>query len=176
MNSVRSIHGLPIRIESSIRPPPIKAGAMYKWQGATVLAEPVSKAEKLLLSGTVRSVDCKPLAGVKLDFWHADASGAYDNQGYKYRGVLTTDAEGRYRLETNLPPPYPRRDPATQRQDALHPALVPALKRPGNVGHALTRPPGFPEFGLLLRRKPDPCNLRHTHPYPARLEGVASIG
>jgi len=85
-----------------IEGPFYKAGAPAR----ASLAEPVSKAEKLLLSGTVRSVDCKPLAGVKLDFWHADASGAYDNQGYKYRGVLTTDAEGRYRLETNLPPPY----------------------------------------------------------------------
>jgi protocatechuate 3,4-dioxygenase beta subunit len=70
------------------------------------LAEPGAKAEKLLLTGVVRSADCKPLAGVKLDFWQADAEGAYDNQGYRYRGVVTTDAEGRYRLETNLPPPY----------------------------------------------------------------------
>jgi len=83
-------------------------GPFYK-SGAPArasLAEPESKAEKLLLSGTVRSANCKPLAGVKLDFWHADASGAYDNRGYKYRGVVTTDAEGRYHLETNLPPPY----------------------------------------------------------------------
>ena len=65
-----------------------------------------SKAEKLVLTGIVRSADCRPLAGVTLDFWHADASGAYDNAGYRYRGVVTTDADGRYRLETNLPPPY----------------------------------------------------------------------
>ena len=70
------------------------------------IAEAGSKAEKLLLSGVVRSADCKPLAGVKLDFWQADAQGDYDNQGYRYRGVVSTDAEGRYRLETNLPPPY----------------------------------------------------------------------
>jgi protocatechuate 3,4-dioxygenase beta subunit len=79
-----------------------KAGAPAR----ASLAEPGSKAEKLVLSGVVRSADCKPLAGVKLDFWQADAEGAYDNQGYRYRGVVTTDAEGRYRLETNLPPPY----------------------------------------------------------------------
>ena len=46
------------------------------------------------------------MPGVTLDFWHADADGSYDNSGYRYRGVVTTDAEGRYRLETNLPPPY----------------------------------------------------------------------
>ena len=70
------------------------------------LAEAGSKAEKLVLTGIVRSADCRPLAGVTLDFWHADASGAYDNRGYRYRGVVTTDAQGAYRLETNLTPPY----------------------------------------------------------------------
>ena len=70
------------------------------------LAEPGSKADKLILTGAVRWADCKPLAGVMLDFWHADARGEYDNGGYRYRGVVATDAQGRYRLETNLPPPY----------------------------------------------------------------------
>jgi protocatechuate 3,4-dioxygenase beta subunit len=83
-------------------------GPFYK-SGAPArasLAEPGARAEKLVLSGTVRSADCKPLAGVSLDFWHADASGSYDNRSYRYRGVVTTDAQGHYRLETNLPPPY----------------------------------------------------------------------
>lgn len=79
-----------------------KAGAPAR----TSLAEPGSKAEKFVLGGTVRAADCKPLAGVRLDFWHADANGVYDNAGFRYRGVVITDAEGRYRLETNLPPPY----------------------------------------------------------------------
>jgi protocatechuate 3,4-dioxygenase beta subunit len=70
------------------------------------LLEPAGKGEKLVLSGMVRAADCRPLAGVKLDFWQADAGGAYDNQGYRYRGVVTSDAQGRYQLETILPPPY----------------------------------------------------------------------
>ena len=64
-----------------------KAGAPAK----TSLVEPGSKAEKLVLSGRVLSADCKPLAGVKLDFWQADAEGTYDNAGYRYRGDLLTD-------------------------------------------------------------------------------------
>jgi protocatechuate 3,4-dioxygenase beta subunit len=85
-----------------IEGPFYKSGAPAR--GSLVEAE--SKAEKLVLSGVVRSADCKPLAGVVLDFWHADDRGAYDNSGYRYRGVVKTDARGRYRLETNLPPPY----------------------------------------------------------------------
>jgi protocatechuate 3,4-dioxygenase beta subunit len=87
---------------NDIEGPFYKAGAPARES----LAEVASKAERLVLAGVVRSGDCKPLAGVSLDFWHADASGAYDNRGYRYRGVVTTDAQGRYRLETNLPPPY----------------------------------------------------------------------
>jgi protocatechuate 3,4-dioxygenase beta subunit len=79
-----------------------KAGAPPR----SSLAEPQSKAEKLVLSGVVTGTDCKPLANVMLDFWHADERGEYDNAGYRYRGVVKTDAQGRYRLETNMPPPY----------------------------------------------------------------------
>ena len=71
------------------------------------LVEAGSRAEKLIVAGLVLSMsNCKPLAGIRLDFWHADDKGVYDDAGFRYRGVVETDAEGRYRLETNLPPPY----------------------------------------------------------------------
>jgi protocatechuate 3,4-dioxygenase beta subunit len=41
--------------------------------------------------------------------WQADASGAYDNSGYRLRGHLFTDAQGRYRFETVVPGLYPGR-------------------------------------------------------------------
>ncbi len=83
-------------------------GPFYK-PGAPLranLAEAGSTAGRMLLTGFVRSAECKPLAGVSLDFWHADDKGEYDNSGYRYRGIVSTDSQGRYRLETNLPPPY----------------------------------------------------------------------
>ena len=83
-------------------------GPFYK-SGAplrTSLVEPGSTAEKMFLSGSVRSANCNPLASVSLDFWHADDKGEYDGSGNRYRGIVTTDALGRYRLETNMPPPY----------------------------------------------------------------------
>jgi protocatechuate 3,4-dioxygenase beta subunit len=79
-----------------------KAGAPARMS----LFDPNSKAEKLVLSGLVSGADCKPLANVALDFWHADERGEYDNAGFRYRALMRTDAQGRYRLETNLPPPY----------------------------------------------------------------------
>lgn len=84
-------------------------GPFYK-PGAPLranLVEPDSSAEKLIVTGLVLSMSaCRPLAGVRLDFWHANDKGEYDALGFRYRGIVETDAQGRYRLETNLPPPY----------------------------------------------------------------------
>ena len=73
------------------------------------LLEAGAKGEMLILTGSVLSAQCKPVANALLDFWHADADGAYDNSGYRYRGVQQTDAGGLYRLETVLPARYPGR-------------------------------------------------------------------
>jgi len=73
------------------------------------LLEPGISGERLVLGGKVLSTDCKPIADVLLDFWQADAQGEYDNQGYRLRGHVLTDAEGRYRLETIIPGLYPGR-------------------------------------------------------------------
>ncbi|TAK40569.1 MAG: intradiol ring-cleavage dioxygenase [Betaproteobacteria bacterium] len=73
------------------------------------LAEPGAKGERLLLSGTVYTRDCKPVPHALLDFWQTDEKGDYDNAGFRYRGQMLADASGRYRLETVLPGEYPGR-------------------------------------------------------------------
>jgi len=75
----------------------------------TSLVEPGSKAEQLTLSGRVVSPQCRPVAKALLDFWHCDENGEYDNVGFRYRGHLFADAEGRFRLETIFPAIYPGR-------------------------------------------------------------------
>lgn len=64
---------------------------------------------RLALSGRVFSRDCRPVAGARLDFWQADASGTYDNAGYRLRGNQTTGSDGRYALDTVVPGEYPGR-------------------------------------------------------------------
>ena len=64
---------------------------------------------RLLVTGQVLSAQCRPVANALLEFWHADESGEYDNQGYRYRGHQHADAQGRYRLETIIPAEYPGR-------------------------------------------------------------------
>src|SRR2546428_13800718 len=66
------------------------------------LFEPTSKARPVELGGQVLTRACRPVAQALLDLWHADERGEYDNAGFRYRGHLFTDAEGRYRLRTIL--------------------------------------------------------------------------
>ncbi|MBI2226716.1 MAG: hypothetical protein HYU44_17610, partial [Betaproteobacteria bacterium] len=73
------------------------------------LVEPGSRADRLTLAGLVLSPQCKPVANALLDFWHCDESGAYDNKGFRYRGHVFADAQGRYNLETIVPGEYPGR-------------------------------------------------------------------
>lgn len=82
-----------------------KAGAPLR----ASLAEAGTKADRLVLSGRVLARDCKPLPNARLDFWQADERGEYDNAGFRYRGQVVADAEGRYRLETIVPGEYPGR-------------------------------------------------------------------
>lgn len=73
------------------------------------LIEPGLEGTRIVVSGRVFSRDCRPLSGVLLDFWHADDSGEYDNDGYRLRGHQFTNEQGRYRLQTIVPGIYPGR-------------------------------------------------------------------
>jgi protocatechuate 3,4-dioxygenase beta subunit len=74
----------------------------------TSFVEKDSKS-RFLLTGVILSAQCKPVPNARLEFWHADEEGEYDNRGYRYRGHQHADAQGRYRLETIVPALYPGR-------------------------------------------------------------------
>jgi protocatechuate 3,4-dioxygenase beta subunit len=63
----------------------------------------------LTITGRVLSTACQPVVRAKLDFWQADASGTYDNSGYRLRGHQYTDDSGRFVLQTIVPGLYPGR-------------------------------------------------------------------
>jgi protocatechuate 3,4-dioxygenase beta subunit len=87
--------------------PYFKAGSPTRMS----LVEPGMAGTRLALSGRVLSRDCQPIAGARLDFWQADASGTYDNAGYRLRGNQSTGSDGRYALATVVPGEYPGRTP-----------------------------------------------------------------
>lgn len=73
------------------------------------LLEPGISGTKLTITGLVLSTNCRPVARALLDFWQADATGAYDNAGFRLRGHQFADEAGRYQLETVVPGLYPGR-------------------------------------------------------------------
>lgn len=73
------------------------------------LLEPSLSGTRMVVMGQVLSSGCAPVANALVDFWHANARGEYDNNGYTLRGHQFTDVEGRYWLETIIPGFYPGR-------------------------------------------------------------------
>ncbi|WP_406451505.1 dioxygenase [Streptomyces sp. NBC_00876] len=64
---------------------------------------------RLTVSGYVFGRACKPVPGVLLDFWQADADGAYDMSGFAFRGHQFTDQSGAFTLTTVVAGLYPGR-------------------------------------------------------------------
>jgi protocatechuate 3,4-dioxygenase beta subunit len=75
----------------------------------TNLVEAGMEGERISLAGFVLDRRCRAVPNALLDLWHCDASGEYDNQGYRLRGHQFSDAEGRFAFETIVPGRYPGR-------------------------------------------------------------------
>jgi len=75
----------------------------------TQLAESNTRGQLYRLEGFVLTRTCEPVPSAILDLWHADERGAYDEEGFRYRGHLFTDKTGRYRFDTIMPGLYPGR-------------------------------------------------------------------
>jgi protocatechuate 3,4-dioxygenase beta subunit len=104
----------------------------------TSLREPGMAGTPLVVSGTVLTTGCQPVANALLDFWHADDAGAYDNVGYRLRGHQYTDEAGRYHLETIVPALYTGRTRHihVKVQPPNQPVLTTQLYFPGEPANA----------------------------------------
>ena len=100
--------------EDNMEGPFYKAGAPIR----SVLLERGMAGTPLTLSGRVLDSHGRPLPGALLDLWHADHAGVYDNAGFRLRGRLYTDDEGRYTLRTVKPLYYG--DPGDKRPAHIH--------------------------------------------------------
>ena len=91
--------------------PPQSAGPFFKPSSPQRgnLVDPGTPGTRLVLSGSVLDVSCRRVERAILDFWQADGEGEYDNEGYRLRGHLFSDGEGRFRVETVVPGQYPGR-------------------------------------------------------------------
>jgi protocatechuate 3,4-dioxygenase beta subunit len=74
--------------------------------GRADLIERGMAGQPIDLVGFVLTRRCKPIPGALVDLWHADAKGEYDNSGFRLRGHVRADVDGRYRFRTIVPGVY----------------------------------------------------------------------
>lgn len=115
-------------------------GPFYK-EGSPARTVIEREGTQLTITGRIlKASDCStPVGGALLDIWHCDAKGKYDNEGFKCRGIVTSDASGRYAFTTIYPPPYD--------------------SRPRHI-HVKVRANGFSELTSQIYFKGDP-NIRN---------------
>ena len=68
-----------------------------------------SKGRKVEVLGKILHQDCTtPYKNGKVELWHCDEEGVYDNatEAFNYRGTVHTDADGNYAFQTIIPVPY----------------------------------------------------------------------
>ena len=99
--------------ESDIIGPFYRFGAPFRSRQVDV-SEP---GDRLVVSGTVLSADCRtPIPGALVEVWQANHAGVYDTNlpgnftevtTFHLRGMLYTNEQGRYEIETIMPGRYP---------------------------------------------------------------------
>jgi protocatechuate 3,4-dioxygenase beta subunit len=78
--------------------------------GGNVSKNGAADGEACEVSGSVRDIKGKPVAGARLDIWEGAADGLYDSQKgdeMNLRGVFRTDAQGKFHFRCVTPTHYP---------------------------------------------------------------------
>jgi len=115
------------------------------------LVERNSRGRVVEIRGQVLTRGCRPVAHALVDLWHCDELGEYDTGGFRHRGHLFTDGEGRYRFRTIEPALYPGRTRHyhVKVQAAQRPVLTTQLYFPAD--EAANRRDGLFRRELLMR-------------------------
>src|SRR5262245_14679493 len=99
--------------ESDIVGPFYRFGAPFRSR----LAEAGEPGDRVVVTGTVLSEDCRtPVPGALIEIWQANHAGLYDTNkpanftevtSFHLRGMLYTNEQGRYEIDTIMPGRYP---------------------------------------------------------------------
>ena len=156
MLTVAMNHGKPAQAtEATVFGPFHVADAPAFENGADIAGG--APGQPLFVSGTVRDLEGRPIAGASVDTWQADDDGLYDVQiaglqAYRARGTLRTDADGRFWFKSVLPVAYPI--PTDGPVGAMLLATGRHPWRPAHV-HFMIEAPGFESLTTHVFRDGD---------------------
>jgi len=114
-----------------------------------------ARGTPLEVSGRVLGSNCKPIVGAMIEVWHADHDGAYDHEGFTFRGRFRSGDEGLYRLRTIIPGHY-------QAGDGYRPAHI----------HVKVHVPGHAPLTTQLYFPDDPYNEDDPFIRPSLVMGL----
>lgn len=107
---------------------PVDPGSVLTLGPVNGLPASTATGERLVIEALVLDGGCEPAAGASARVWHTDARGRYGPEGTEdccyYGGVVASDVNGRFRLETIRPGQYPEpgAPPAHIHLEIEHPA------------------------------------------------------
>ena len=134
--------------------------------------------EPMFVESRVMSIDGKPIAGCKIDVWHADEDGFYDSQKPSYaiegpslRARFISDSDGRFSFKTILPHSYPV--PTDGPVGELLRAAGRHAMRPAHI-HFLVDAPGFEPLVTHVFIDGDQC-LHSDAVFGVKPELIATI-
>ncbi|MGM0784427.1 MAG: catechol 1,2-dioxygenase [Pseudomonadota bacterium] len=114
--------------------------------------------ETMWLTGQVRDLDGTPIAGAKVEIWHANSKGGYSffdktQSEYNLRRTIVTDSEGRYTARSIIPSGYGVPEGAPT--DQVLKALGRHGERPAHI-HYFVSAPGHQHLTTQINLAGDP--------------------
>lgn len=144
---VEMVNGQPAAgaTEPTVLGPFYLPGAAARSFGDSIVDDPTTGGEPLVLHGTVVDLDGLPVPGATIDVWEVQPNGLYDieedgGQKRNLRGVFTSLDDGRYEIRTVRPVDYTIPDDGPV--GAMLRATGRQSWRPAHV-HLMVRAPGF---------------------------------
>lgn len=117
-----------------------------------------AKGTPCLVRGQVKGLDGEPVAHARMEVWQSDDEGMYDVQkpgleSAQGRGILHTDADGRYHFRTVVAMPYPIPDDGPVGRMLRHTNNSPW--RPAHL-HFMIKAPGYQTLVTHVFRSDSP--------------------
>jgi catechol 1,2-dioxygenase len=137
---------------------PLYVAGAPECTGFARLDDGTQPGETVIMQGTVRDAQGKPMAGARVEVWHANHLGNYSyfdpsQSAFNLRRTIVTDAEGSYRFRTIMPVGYSV--PPGGSTDRLLQALGRHGHRPAHI-HFFVSAPGHRKLTTQINIESDP--------------------